>query len=514
LPQDKMGIIGPFGFTGGMNSSTSIYTQPPNTLRTSQDLRVISGSLVERFGTSTLVASIKGSGNLFVQGVIPNILTPTTYPCLVIQDGKIYGISSTGVVTDITGTSTLSGGTENQINNADILNGTMIISDAQGASGSMVKWSGSGNCSNLGTGPDGISVRVVNNFMFSFPSASSNVYWSNIADPLTWTAANFISFRAGDGDVISAIHYIGTNLYVFKKYSIGSLATQTVVIAGAVTLGPLVTVNIGVGCSGSGAVDKLPDGRLVFFGSDSHVYIFDGNTLNDISDQPHPGSNAQSFFDSCAPSTQGNLTRVTVYPPRNEVWCSMTINPVSSGNPMDRAMVWNWKNNTWTGPFTFPGANRHLSGIAWVPSLNGALGGLSGGGVFNAEGNLVTAYRDVVSVQDVTNSVAGSPAPQWSVSILLSGEGRSFIPRSLLLFHKGTSVSSTFAVTYGYDGGSLGHSNTVTTSTSYIRTTIPLVIPSTGQSSVGPSSIQIQISDTNGGGVIFDPIYLSDEVLV
>src|SRR5579863_1562064 len=231
-----MGQIGPFGFSAGLNSSTSIFSQPPNSTYIQQGFRYYKGSIVEipigsNFNASHQLTGPGGTNKNF-NGIFPNQLTSSTYQLLAIVDGKIYGIPNNFVPVDISGSTGYSNNGTWTLMSMATLNGITVVGDAPGnLVGHMAKWNGSGNFSLMSGDPDGIIVRTVNNFMFTVPTGSSTVYWSNVSDPTTWTNGNNITFRNGDGDHIVALSNIGTDLYIFKNNSIGRLSTLTQSVA-------------------------------------------------------------------------------------------------------------------------------------------------------------------------------------------------------------------------------------------------------------------------------------------
>src|ERR1700761_503905 len=147
-----------------------------------------------------------------------------------------------------------------------------------------------------GSPPPGGIIKCVNGYAFltndtTSTGTLSRVYWSNPNDPETWNAANYVDFRKNDGEIITALSMINNCLVIFKPNSIGVLQTTSITIGGVTTLGPLTQITDRLGCIGPLAVDTLPDGTLVFIGSDGHVYRFDGYGFEDLSHQPWPQSN-------------------------------------------------------------------------------------------------------------------------------------------------------------------------------------------------------------------------------
>lgn len=517
-----MGLIGPFGYTGGLNTKPTALNQKVNQLYVLQNLRSVSGSLKERYcATNWNTTQLVGDGvNHNVQNLTVNNVpgsSSSLFPVLTVVDGKISKISNAGAETVITGATTFGVGGQGSYSNSDILNGRIVIGDPSGSGGAMATWNNTGNATML-TSPQCNVVRSVNNFMFALDaagSANSRVYWSNVGDPTSWNGSNnYVDFRVGDGDTVVDIHYIGTDLYIFKRRSIGRLSTLTVEIAGAVSLGPLTTVFSGIGSAGPGCVGKLPDGRLVFLGSDSHCYIFDGSFLKDISSQDDFGPNVSSLLYSCSPTYASGAARCCVYPPRNEVWFICTVSPISSGNPYDTALVYDYQNNSWshfliTGQPTTFGSERAAQTL-FVPSNGDAT--FQAFGALGNIGNLITGYGGCLLMQDPLSQGGALFTIEWRTSIVLAGEARNFIPRSMILPHvsSGTSASA-YSVSFGFDGGSFGTATTINNTTSYQRSQIKINVPPTGFESI---QIKVIHASSNGVQTVFEPFFLSDEVLI
>lgn len=505
-----MTLLGPVTFSNGLNTSANVFALPPAATTVQQGYRYIQGSLSEIFAQGNFVTGLGTTG--LVQGIIPNPLGGT-YAFLTVVDGKIYGVTNSGSATDISGTAAYGSGTDLQTNNGEVLNGIMVISDALGLAGQMNQWNGTGNVTVLTGSPDGTIVRVCNNFMFTFinsiaGSQTSTLYWSAVGDPTTWPAGNNLTFRIKDGSVIQDIRAIGSDLYIFKNKSIGRLSTQTIVISGAVALGPLVEVSSSVGISGPDTIAKLPDGRLVLLGTDMHAYVFDGSVLTDISDQPYPATNVQALLYALEPGTI-QYNHVCAYPPRNEVWFILTkgIASLPFGNYV---LIWNYKDNTWSSiALDNVTSTNRITQIAYIENR------LNNGAIYSNEGSLMTGNRPgVILSQDIPNTGAASWNNQWSTSVSLYSDGRVVIPRSIIFFYRATFPAENFTISYGFDGGTIGNATTVIVAGSaFVRKVIPIVLPSTGQSSVGPSTFQIQI-DSTSPGLEMAPFYLSDEIFI
>lgn len=522
-----MPIQGPFGFSSGINTKASLFTMPKDSLYTAKNVRHVSGSLQELYGTYKVNSSVISSPGK-IAGIIANPFSPNNFPFLAVSDGHVYTLSGTGTATDISNGNQYAATNEGDVVTTAILGGVMIIGDPAAvytANGWVLQWAGSGNVAKNLTAPDNVIFITVNNIMFSAGSIAnlSKISWSAVGDPTTWPAASNLTFRIGDADGIIALSYIGTDVVIFKRASMARLSTYSVTTSGTTTLGPLTPVSTSIGCASPSAVDRLPDGRIVFLGSNAHAYIFDGSVIQDISDQPYPGPNVQALFDSCSPvqyvsiaggfSTPGAI--VCVYPPRNEVYFTVSTTPTTTTTPGNRFLIYNYLENTW-----FDGeANAGVGGgypnstaMTYVPTIPLVATTLTNGGLYGGSGNLVSGYRGFTYALDNTNGTAIFPI-QWNVSIMLASEGRIFIPRSMLFYYQSISSSTSFTVSYGFDGGTVGNSVTITGSTTRTRKIIPIVTPNTPF-----STMQVQILNSNaagaGGGTLYEPLFLSDEVMI
>lgn len=502
-----MSIFGPIGFDKGLISRSSVFNTPPGALYTCNNFRSFYGSIQENYGSVSYASSTLGTGVGFCCGIFPANIS-TTIPVITVFDEKIYTISTTGTATDISGAAIFAATSQAQVT-ADVLNSIMVIGDPKGSTGWLAQWSGTGNCTKLAAAPDGRVVITVNNFMFVsyVDAAPSTVYWSSASDPTTWPGASNITFRQGDGDKIVALSYIGTDLYIFKQFSIARLSTTTQTIAGTVTLGPLQTVSVGIGAATTRSVDRLPDGRLIFWASNGHAYIFDGSTMMDISDQRFPNPSVQDLFLIIQPDL--SLMSVTVYPPRSEVWFS---NALQSGSIPGQQMVYNYQSNQWFyfGP-PATGVMRALSNTAFIPAVDGKAISSSVSSAFIYGGDILGGGSISGTLKTLDHSGGTDDfTSQWNVSVSLGSEGRVFIPRSLVMFYRSvTSGTPTMTVSYGFDNGTIGNAKTVTTTSAYQRLVMPIVTPATSY-----STIQIQVAGQSGThGIHIEPFWFSDEVM-
>lgn len=478
-------------YTGGLNTRATNFNCPKDALTACTNLRIRGNSLVER-GGSLKVNSSPVSGNCNILNFAPT--STYVFNEVAVFGNRIYKVSGSSLSAIDGGSSIYAGSTGAAMAqaNLDTLNGVTIIGDII-TNGNLAKWTGTGNATAFSGGniPDGQLVKTVNNFMFVAGGGAtftnpSRVTWSNVGDATTWTAGNSIEFRFGDGDFITALSYIGTDLYIFKTNSVGRLSTNTIIVSGAVTLGPLTTALIGIGCPYGNGVVRLPDGRLVFIGSNNHIYLYDGSTAFDISDQPWPRSNIQAILDGI------NFLTAGVYPAKNEVW----ITGGAVNGTFTIGCIYNYVDNIWY-KFTTAGS---YSAMLWNPfNIQ-----------FHAGDNAGTIWQeDQAGSQDQGGTNIDCT---FTKSLLFAAEARTNIPRSLQMYIQNGSAGTSGSVTFstGYDGGSTATAKTQTalaaSATKRIVTPFPV--------SATASSLQIVVDNPAQNGFTYNPITVSDEVMI
>lgn len=73
--------------------------------------------------------------------------------------------------------------------------------------------------------PKGLFGVWFHNYLFvgGVSATPNRIYWSNLGDPLTFDAGNFVDINANDGDVLTALNVLNDQLVIFKNYSIWSI---------------------------------------------------------------------------------------------------------------------------------------------------------------------------------------------------------------------------------------------------------------------------------------------------
>ncbi len=510
-----MTMLGPFSPVQGLNSKSTIFTVPKNQATAMSDFIINYGSVVTR-GSSFILNASPLNSSAPINGLTTwtdNTNDSGNLHLIAIAGSKAYNAlwsqdNSTLTFNDVTGSVSIAP-SANQLRRFDSLNNILVCVGGAGVGNVPLKLpnASSGNFSNLGgSPPQSNSVIVCNNIMFLANSelASSSVYWSNVSDPETWGASNFLNFRNSDGDYITALGNFSNDLIIFKRNSIGRLSTQTIVISGTVTLGPLTTISNTIGCAGAQCVDNLPDGRLVFLGANYHLYIYDGSIFSDVSDQEIPGPSIQPSLDVIAHRTATTIPNVClkVYPTKNQIWISVPSDaavPPSSGT----VYIYNYIDNSWTSS---TGIKANVFAIA-PPGRANAVSGypyriISG----DYAGNVIEQDFSFVAPTDDSGSLV---TPSFTMSFYFSGESSEFIPRSSV-FPLTSTNGGSISVTFGFDG-TMNGSPTYTSSSGVVRNIVTIPYKN-NQNPIKPFSLQIQFS-TSVGTAAIGPFYLSDEVL-
>lgn len=510
--------LGPLGFKGGWNTKESSWTFPRDSMSDAQNINLVHMDIMKRQGNAFLNLSVLGS-SAAVHGLFDWLINSGIRYLIATVGSKIYNSAAlSSTFSDITGAATITAGQNNQHTFSSLNN---IVAICGGTTpDTPLQWTGTGNVSSLaGSPPAGALTCTANNFMFLSAIAAnpSRVYWSNVADPGTWGASNFIDFRASDGDSVTSIIELNQNLLIFKRRSIGLLFTQSNTVSGSTTLAPLTEVIVGIGCPGGQCTENLPDGSVIFLGTNAHVYLIQGGTsVIDISD-PKDGSNIQPTLDSM------NISRlpfavVKFYPTRNQVWISISS---SSATTNDTVLIYDTQVGVWVSPFTNINAN------VMEPTIDTRA--TPSHPVLMVTGD----YGGQIYEQDRGNAdISGTPGAidGWgTICIRYAVDETEFVPRSIAVPFEAQS-SGNLQIGYGFNG--LTTVNTLTNvsqqqagdvlDSTFIMDTSVLVGPASLRkilpivSNGREYSIQIKVRnfDTNTSGFTVHPIFLSDEVMV
>lgn len=489
-----MTILGPFGYQQGWNTKCGPYDAPQNCVLDTQNMELVYGRFSKKKGNVQWTSSaINGSSSILGLGYFQAFLVGT-------GGGKIKTASSTsagGAWTDITGSVTFA--PANNVWTAALNN--ILVLGGDGAT--PIQWSGSGNCTNLSAAPNGCVCGVsVNNYLFMANNSAnpSRLQWSAIEDPTTWPIANFVDVLLEDVATkafgIQAIFPFGEDILIFKTNSVSRFYTNQ--LSG--NLGPLIVVSDRYGCAGPQCIDKLPDGRVAFIGYNNHVYIYDGNTFLDISDQPPPGSNIQNTLNALTFQTAGfNQGFLQVYQAKNQIWISY---PFSWTNALGVSyfgvvFIYDIENNCWVGPYP-----DHC--------IRKAVNYLSGSQYLITAGNDGFLYReDTGDNNSDSQKLSSSYDGYFTKSFPFGADNRQFLPRSLYFGLSTGTLSATVSWgSNGYNSPNLNTGFSIVSSPQERKKVIPV-----STTSSLPNTFQIKFDSAfSNQPFTMAPIYISDQI--
>lgn len=512
-----MATIGPFGYIGGLNADSLSFEISQDQMSDGQDTQVIYGSLQKRGGSTYINTSALNSAAT-VTGLYDWLANSGTRYLLIVCGSKIYQTSNLGnTPTDITGSATITAGNNNQHSFASLNNIVVICGGT--TPDTPLQWTGSGNVASLsGSPPTGNLCVTANNFVFisGIAATPSRVFWSNISDPQTWGASNFVDFRQGDGDSVTALADFNQNLVIFKRRSIGLLYTQTTSVSGTTTLAPLTQIAYGVGCAGSQSWDHLPDGRIVFLGSNAHAYIYDGASVMDISDRKYPLGSFQSNFDAL-PAGRLPYASVQTYPTKRQVWFSVSTGTSTTNNQI---FVYDYRYETWMPPFTGISANVLEAVVDTRSTPSHAVVMCTG----TYAGFVTEQDKGTTNVENSDTHIDG----YGTISIMLGPDQTDFEPKSLIVPYETQSSAGSLSVNYGFNGyKETGQSYQVNLQSSSAQLDVNFILDQSAlagntvqraviplQSPARTYSIQVQLRNQNGGQPFtVHPVFVSDDVV-
>lgn len=512
MPPQK--IIGPYGYVGGLNSDASVITLPKGQLFQLHNMKVSQNQLIPTDGYSTaFISQLTAPATTYFTGLLGCTLSGSNYLFLMAfgSSAGIYELKNySGSWTNVEGTSGF-GPNFLASYSIEVLNSIVTIGmqtniiGSSAPSGVAAQWTGSGNFTAF-AGPAAVGIfKQVNNFLFCL-AADGTLSWSAVADSLTWPAGNSITFRFGDGDYGTALGKIGTTLYIFKLNSMGALQTTSVVLSGAVTLGPLYPIFDKIGTFSMRTVDNLPTGELVFFGTDYNFYKFDGSNLINLSNRPYPQSTVQNFINGVVNGLPGflgtNMFWVRVNPLAHCVYLVMggTISPnVVTGSRA--CLAYDYILDYWYQP------DYIFGDYCYLPSVGNIGGFLPVAAnqqflVFDNSG----ANPRVYSLANIYTAFNGTPiSGQTVVSIPYTFESRDTIPLSAIVAFA-MDPADSITIAQGADQIFEGGTKSPTPTGNLQRTIVPLNFEDSTMTT------QLQITTSSSSPFSINPVVLDTEV--
>lgn len=525
-----MTVLGPFNFSKGFSSGYEVGQIPIGMAKGMLNCRFKNGCVVPRYAivqanSATLGASSKNTLGLTAWVDAPNAVTALVACC----NGKIYSTDASSYIpsssspltfTDRTGAVTISS-TNGVVYTFDSLNAILLVAGNSAANVAPIKMTAyNANAAALGgTPPKADCVKVVNNIAFlgrqlASTTTWSTLNWSNVSDPETWTAANSIDVNKKDGEKIEALGSIGSDLYIFKKTSIWRFSTVTQTVSGIATLGPLQLVISGVGAASTLSVDNLPNGDIVFLGSDNHFYEFDGSSIFDLSKQAYPGPNV--FDNSSTPSglsvgllSQTAATAVKVWRGIGEVWVSF-----SNGTTFS----YDYVNKIWQGIINTHSAFCYAE--ISIPSLVGATTEAYDFLFFGNNNGDIFAHANGNKTYPV-DATGGALFFGVETIIPFAKEASNFVPRSVWFELPASSATLlSLVASYAFDSSPTSLNTALTlVGVSPYRNSFPISIKQDSPgSNIQPTSLYLAFlakgtSTSTSLTMALGNIYISDEIV-
>lgn len=295
-------------FRGGLNTKAANYLLEDNQCRDCLNVQSTStGAIVKRNGSVAL-----GKSSLFPSGGVPRSLFAVESTD---TDHFLVGVGGSVVSTKSTGSTLASGFSSDTWDfvEATAQDGQGPVFMVNGANPpqaydgtSLVGWTRDSS-STLGTPdtavPNGkyLAVHESRVVIAGESENPSTLYWSEVQVgtgtlPRRWMVENQQLFDPGDGDVITGIGRVGSNLLVFKKHK--------VFVVYDLNTGANRRLTTNIGCVSHRSIVETPQGT--FFLSDSGVYVTNGSTVQLVSEQITPSLEALTSNSSAVGAVHKN----------------------------------------------------------------------------------------------------------------------------------------------------------------------------------------------------------------
>jgi hypothetical protein len=210
---------------------------------------------------------------------------------LVAQGGTaFYRIDTGGAVTAITGPTVPTSGIRWAGVQAPAIGGQGPVY-LMNATNTPQQWTGTGNLADwtatTGAVPNGQYMVAAGNRIYAAGMTSyagvsdpgSTLAWSDIGNPRSWPAANFVMLDPNDGDQITGIGVFGPVVIIFKR-------RKTFVLTNLDT-GANRRISAETGCAAHRSIAETPNGTY-FLTLDKGVYITNGSSMQPVSDIIRP----------------------------------------------------------------------------------------------------------------------------------------------------------------------------------------------------------------------------------
>jgi len=253
------------------------------------------GAIVKRPGVTTITPSAAPT-NLKTVFAVQAVTSNSHY--LAMSDSAVYKVTKPATTWDFTDLTVSGIGTQGRWAvveaTADGTQGPVFLSNGIVSKAwdgtSMVDWTMDSASTLLASGsavpPHTISIVHESRIVIA---SGSTIYWSEVqvgvgTKPRTWLLENQQLFDPNDGDVITGLGRVGSNLIVFKKHK--------VFVVYDLNTGATRRLTSNIGCVSPNSVVETPMGTI--FLSENGVYITDGSSAQLMSDVITPTVRALS----------------------------------------------------------------------------------------------------------------------------------------------------------------------------------------------------------------------------
>lgn len=267
-------------FRGGLNTKAANYLLEDNQCRDCLNVQSTTmGAVVKRPGVTQLATGVTDAKTIHA------IEATSSDHQLVMSDSTIYKVSGSTV-------SSVASGFANGLwaaaeATAQDSQGPVFLSNGAVSKAwdgtTLVDWTMDAD-STLGTSGTSVpahkySLVHESRIVIAGVSDPAAVYWSEVevgvgTKPRTWTVENQQLFDPNDGDVITGLGRVGSNMLVFKKHK--------VFVVYDLNTGATRRLTSNIGCVSHRSIIETPNGT--FFFADNGVYVTNGSSVELVSD--------------------------------------------------------------------------------------------------------------------------------------------------------------------------------------------------------------------------------------
>ena len=205
-------------FFFGMNDRIPPHLLPKGVFQLIENALVGNNKIEKRLGTNNIADSLGAFAILGLSAFEPSGGTKRMIACLNgSANAQLYSWTGSGAFSAI-GSANLT--IDKQMNFIQASNYLFGFNGAE-----VVDYDGTTVTRNRSGVPQATFGVWFHNYLFTANTSSnpSRLQWSDLGDPITFTAANFFDVNPNDGDEITGLGIINDELYVFKKNSIWAI---------------------------------------------------------------------------------------------------------------------------------------------------------------------------------------------------------------------------------------------------------------------------------------------------